>query len=233
MNGSTGVDHPHGRGSVRLAGRSVEDAGAAVILVHGRGGSAADILSLAPHLGRDDLAYLAPQARGNTWYPHSFLAPLSDNEPWLSSGLRRLSELVSEVEAKGIPASSILLLGFSQGACLTLEFLARAPRRYGGVVGLTGGLIGPPGTSREYAGSLEGTPVFLGSSDPDPHVPWSRVEETAEVLGRLGARVERRRYPGMGHTINEDELEVVRALIGAAVPVSVAGDGRSVAEASE
>lgn len=204
---------PHGGRPIIASGRPLAEASAAMILVHGRGGSAEDILQLAREFGRPDVAYLAPSAAGNTWYPYSFLAPLERNEPYLSSALRLVGSTVDGVLAAGIPAERLLLLGFSQGACLTLEFVARNPRRYGGVAGLTGGLIGPDETPRDYSGSLEGTPVFLGTSDPDPHVPLSRVEETAGVLEGMGARVETRVYPGMPHTVNMDELERVRAMV--------------------
>jgi predicted esterase len=159
------------------------------------------------------VAALAPQAAGSTWYPHSFLAPLEANQPFLDSALRRLESMVAGLLARGIPSNRVALLGFSQGACLTLEFTARHPRRYGAVMGLTGGLIGPPGTPHDYPGQLGGTPVFLGSGDPDPHVPFERVRETAAVLTRMGAVVELRRYPGMPHTINEDELDACRMLL--------------------
>lgn len=205
--------HPHGGGALRQAGSAIESARAAMILVHGRGGSAEDILSLMPHLEHPGVAYVAPQAAGNTWYPYSFMAPMPDNEPGLSSGLRRLAGIVELLEEQGLSAEQQILLGFSQGACLTLEFVARNAHRFGGVVGLTGGLIGPPGTRREYSGSLDGTPVLLGASDPDPHVPWARVTETAEVLEGLGGVVTLRRYPGMGHTIHPEELQLARAML--------------------
>lgn len=204
---------PHRGQPIVAAGRPLDEAGAAMILVHGRGGSAEGILQLARELDRPDVAYLAPRAAGNTWYPYSFLASLERNEPYLSSALRLVASAVDGVLAAGIPAERLLLLGFSQGACLTLEFVARNPRRYGGVAGLTGGLIGPDETPRDYPGSLAGTPVFLGTSDPDPHVPLARVEESAGVLERMGALVETRVYPGMPHTVNEDELDHVRTLM--------------------
>jgi predicted esterase len=174
---------------------------------------AADILALAPELGVPGFAFVAPQAAGNTWYPYSFLAPLASNEPWLTSALKAVGRAFARVTAAGIPPERTLLLGFSQGACLTLEYVARHAQRYGGVAGLSGGLIGPDHTPRDYAGSLSGTPVFLGCSDVDPHVPASRVEESAEVLRRLGADVTARLYAGMGHTVNADELEAVRSMM--------------------
>jgi len=186
---------------------------AGAVLVHGRGATAESILTLVPELDVPDIAYVAPQAPGNTWYPESFLAPLQRNEPWLSDALRILDDAVQELEGKGIPKSRIALLGFSQGACLMLEFAARNAARYGALVGWSGGLIGPRGTPRTYAGSFQGTPVFLGCSDRDPHVPAWRVEETEEVLERLGAEVTLRLYPGLGHTVNEDELAAARTLL--------------------
>jgi predicted esterase len=204
---------PHQGQPIVAAGRPVSKATAAMVMMHGRGATAENILTLADELGREDFAYLAPQAAGYTWYPYSFLAPMHQNEPGLSSGLARIGEVLSLLEAEGMPAERTILLGFSQGACLSLEFTARNPRRYGGVVALSGGLIGPPGTPRDYAGSLAGTPVFLGCSDRDPHIPLARVEESAEVLTGMGAEVTKRIYPAMGHTVNEDELEFVRGLM--------------------
>jgi predicted esterase len=205
---------PHAGQPVLVAGRPEDRASAAAILVHGRGASAKDILLLAAELEQPELAYLAPQAAGSSWYPRSFLAPIELNEPGLSSGLSVLAGLVDRLGDSGIPAEHILLVGFSQGACLTLEFVARNAQRYGGVAGLTGGLIGPPGTARDYAGDLAETPIFLGSGDPDPHVPWERVAESADVFARMGAEVDLRRYPGMPHTISADEIEAVRTLAG-------------------
>lgn len=204
---------PHGGQPIVAAGVPLQKASAAMILVHGRGASADSILGLAGDLRREDFAYLAPRAASHTWYPYSFLAPLEQNEPWLGSALRLLESAVERATGSGIPEERLLLLGFSQGACLTAEFVARNPRRYGGVAVLTGGLIGPDDAPRDYPGSLEGTPVFLGTSDPDPHVPRERVEESARVLERMGADVGLHIYPGMGHTVNEDQVEAVRSLM--------------------
>jgi predicted esterase len=194
-------------------GQPLDQAQAALILLHGRGATASSILLLAEEIYHPAYAYVAPQAANNTWYPFTFLAPMQQNEPWLSSALARVGEVVASVEAAGIPAERIVLAGFSQGACLASEFLARNARRYGGLIAFSGGLIGPPGTSRAYTGSLDGTPVFLGCSDVDAHIPKERVEETADVLERLGAQVTMRLYPGMGHTINGDEIDHARALL--------------------
>lgn len=215
----SGLIPPHQGERVLAAGRPLGEAKAAMILVHGRGASAEDILSLGRELDRPDLAYVAPQATGFTWYPYSFLAPMERNEPGLSSGLALIGHLVGRLEGEGIPPERIVLLGFSQGACLTLEYAARNARRFGGLVGLSGGLIGPPGTPRDYQGSFGGTPVFLGCSDRDPHIPLERVKETTGVLTRMGATVTERIYPAMGHTVNEDELEHVRSLL-AGLPTS-------------
>src|SRR4051812_7474278 len=204
---------PHARQPVLTAGPPPEQADGVLVLMHGRGATAQSILSLYEELGVKSLSALAPQAAGQTWYPNSFLAPLDANQPYLDSALGRLESIVTDLLDRGIPSHRIALLGFSQGACLTLEFVARHPRRYGAAMGLTGGLIGPPGTPRKYAGSLGGMPVFLGSSDPDPHVPFERVRETEGVLTRMDATVELRRYPGMPHTVNEDELDACRALL--------------------
>jgi phospholipase/carboxylesterase len=206
-------DDPHGKQPVRRAGPSPEKAKASLILVHGRGASAESMLSLFSALGLDEVAAIAPQAAGHTWYPNSFLAPIESNQPYLDSALRRIETIVSDLLSKDIAGNRIALLGFSQGACLTSEYVARHPRRFGAAMVLTGGLIGPPGTPRNYPGSLSGTPVFIGSSDPDPHVPFERVHETQAVLERMGAVVELRRYPGMPHTINQEELDACRTLL--------------------
>jgi predicted esterase len=206
---------PHQGQPVLVTGEPLKSARAAMILIHGRGASAEDILTLVPELDQTGFAYLAPQAAGYTWYPYSFLAPLPSNEPWLSSALSVIASLFEQVAEAGIPAERTILLGFSQGACLSLEFAARNARRYGGVAALSGGLIGPDGTPRDYQGSLEGTPVFLGCSDVDSHIPKQRVQQSAEILQRLGGEVTMRLYPGMGHMVNEDEIEFVRGMMAA------------------
>jgi predicted esterase len=171
------------------------------------------MLALARDLRTTDVLYLAPQAADNTWYPSSFLAPLEDNEPWLASALRFLARVIGELGRRGFSPDRVALIGFSQGACLALELAARNARRYAAVIGLSGGVIGPPGTPRSYPGSMQGTPVFLGCSDDDPHVPLARVHESADVFRGLGARVDERVYPGLGHTVNRDELDAVRRLL--------------------
>jgi predicted esterase len=178
-------------------------------MLHGRGASAQDILSLANELEQPGFAFLAPQAAGNTWYPNRFTAPLEQNEPWLSSALVVIGELMAFVGSSGIPAERTMLLGFSQGACLVLEFAVRHARRYGGVIGLSGALIGPDDAPRKYPGSMEGTPVFLGCSDVDFHIPRERVEQAAETLRALGGDVTEQIYPNMDHTVNQDEMDFV------------------------
>ncbi len=198
---------------VTLTGEELARARGAIVLIHGRGASAEDILGLAGELDTTGLALVAPQAPGGAWYPQSFLQPLERNEPWLSAALGTVGALVARLGEAGIGPEWIVLLGFSQGACLATEWAARNARRYGGVVALSGGLIGPDGTPRDYAGSLNGTPVFLGCSDADFHIPKERVTESAAVLGALGAAVDVRLYPGMGHTVNEDELSAAQAIL--------------------
>ena len=204
---------PHAGQPVRVAGQPIDLARAAMLMVHGRGATADDILTLADQLAQPGFAYFAPQAAGNTWYPNRFLVPLEQNEPWLSSALKFVGEVFSEIVNAGIPAERVILLGFSQGACLALEFVARNARRYGSLVGLSGALIGPDDTPRDYAGSLDGTPVFLGCSDVDFHVPKERVDQTAQVLRKLGGQVTERLYPDMDHTVNQDEIDFVRGMM--------------------
>jgi len=204
---------PHAGQRVTRGGVSLPTARIVAILLHGRGASPEAMLELAAEFGVPDVAYLAPAAADRSWYPRSFLAPLDQNEPWLGSALNSINQLVATTVEQGVPRDRIAILGFSQGACLGLEFAARHAQRYAAVVGLSGGVIGPPETPRAYTGSFERTPVFLGCSDVDPHIPRSRVDETADVLSRLGAAVEERIYPGMGHTVNADEILAVRDLL--------------------
>ena len=206
---------PHAAQPVLHMGPKPDQARLTTILIHGRGASADDVLSLAREFRTSDVAYLAPQAANNTWYPYSFLTAIPQNEPYLSSALATIARLVGKLNDSSIPTERIAILGFSQGACLTLEFAARNARRYAGILGLSGGLIGPPGTPRDYAGSLDGTPVFLGCSDVDPHIPLERVHESAEVLRRMGAAVDERIYRGLGHTVNADEIKAVQAILSA------------------
>jgi predicted esterase len=205
--------HPHAGQPVLRRGPSPREARLVMILAHGRGSSADDMLGLAREFNGDDVSYLAPEAAGRTWYPYSFLAPIEKNEPYLSSALRRIGELVEEVGKEGVGFDRIVLLGFSQGACLSVEFAARHAQRYGAIVGLSGGLIGPPGTPRTYTGTFDGTPVFLGCSDIDPHIPLDRVHESADVFRRMGSEVDERIYPRMGHTVNGDEIGAIDALL--------------------
>jgi predicted esterase len=209
---------PHAKQPLHHAGPDAQQAPVTLIFLHGRGSAAQDVLRLYDALDVPTAAALAPQAAGNTWYPNSFLAPIESNQPFLDSALRRVDSIIARLLDRGIASDRIALIGFSQGACLAAEYAARHPRRYGAIIALTGGLIGPPGTVHDYPGSLDGTPIFLGTSDPDPHVPVARVEETADAFQRMGGQVELRRYPGMGHTINDDELAAARALISRARP---------------
>jgi predicted esterase len=211
-------DDPHGGSEEVWFGPSLEDAENAVILIHGRGDSSRGILALAPEFQAPRTAFLAPQAVGFSWYPYSFLSEVELNEPWLTSALDRIEAAVTAVTTV-IPERRVVLMGFSQGACLILEFAARNTRRYGGLVAFSGGLMGPEETPHDYPGSLEGTPVFLGCSDVDPHIPVGRVHESAQVLDGLGGKVEERIYPGMGHTINGDEITWTRGML-----TSIGGD---------
>ena len=222
-------DDPHDQEPIVTAGAAVADADAALVLVHGRGATARSVLQLGDQLsGNRDVALLAPQAAANTWYPNSFLSPVAENEPGRSSGLRAVGRALGRATGAGIDADSVLIGGFSQGACLASEFVARNPRRYGGVAAFSGGLIGDSVTVDDYiddavaAGAtdpddpteaLAGTPAFLGCSDVDPHIPEERVHETTDVLAALGADVDERIYEGMGHGINDDEVEAVSALV--------------------
>ncbi|MEX2573823.1 MAG: dienelactone hydrolase family protein [Balneolaceae bacterium] len=204
---------PHQNQEPAIAGADLSEAEAALVLVHGRGASAQSILMLAEELKEPTLHYIAPQAYRFTWYPHSFLVPLEQNQPGLNSALQAIYDRVADLKGKGFEYNRILLAGFSQGACLVLEFAARHPARYGGVIGLSGGLIGDSVAEGNYSGSLEGTPVFLGCSDIDPHIPVDRVHKTGDVFKHLGAELTKKIYPGMAHTVSRDELENMKQII--------------------
>lgn len=204
---------PHEDSPVLATGAKVEDASAVMILIHGRGASAQDILTLAPHLDYRGVAYLAPQAEGFTWYPNRFIFPVEQNEPYLSAALAKVDVLVKQAEALGIPSEKIFIGGFSQGACLASEYVIRNPKNYGGLLAFSGGYIGPLGLAREALGDLGGMPALLGCSDTDPHIPLQRVQETTSLLKAMGAEVTERIYPNMDHTINDEELELARKLI--------------------
>jgi predicted esterase len=207
------VSGPHSGARILMAGSRPDQSRAAVVFCHGRGAAAEDMLGFASELEANGVAWVAPQANQNTWYPAAFLAPLRANEPYLSSALALLGAIVRTLEQEGIPAERQMLLGFSQGGCLALEYSGRHARRYGAVVGLSAGLIGPPGRSWNFEGTLDGTPVFLGCSDRDPHIPRDRVEESARELTRIGGSVALQIYPDLGHTVNRDELDHVRSLL--------------------
>jgi phospholipase/carboxylesterase len=204
---------PHAGQPVAEAGAPLGQGRAVVIMVHGRNAGPANILDLVPRLARPSLTYLAPAAANRTWYPFSFMAEIEKNEPALSSALRMLAGLVSRVESAGIPRARIVLLGFSQGACLASEFAVRHASRFGGLIAFTGGLIGPPGTTWNSPGTFDGMPIFLGSGDPDAHVPADRVSESAAVFSGMGAAVTVRIYPGMGHLVNDDEIAVAQGML--------------------
>lgn len=195
------------------AGKDLNDAGKALIMLHGRGGNAEDILSLTNHLDVKEFALLAPQASNNSWYPYSFMAPPSQNEPWLSAALALVKEALNEVTGHGIATENIYFLGFSQGACLTLEFAARNANRFGGVVAFTGGLIGDKIDMENYTGDFKQTPVFIGSSNPDPHVPVERVDATSNILRGMHAEVTKKIYKDMGHTISQEEIDLANKLV--------------------
>jgi predicted esterase len=207
------LKYPHHGQPVKMSGSPLGEATSAVIMLHGRGASAEDILSLAGELRGDRVIFVAPQAAGYTWYPFSFLTPIEHNEPFLSSALMIVSDLLKMLHEAAIPTDRTMLLGFSQGACLALEFAARHARRYGGIAGLSGGLIGPEGTPRDNNGSFDGAPLFLGCSESDPHIPAARVIETESVFRIMGANVTRKLYPKLGHAVNEDEIAEVQKML--------------------
>jgi phospholipase/carboxylesterase len=204
---------PHQDQPVHSGGAPLADAQAALVLLHGRGASAKGMLRLADEMDVPDVAHLAPQAALRSWYPQSFLAPREDNEPELASAVHVIADALESLEANGLAPERVVLLGFSQGACLATTYAAQSPQRYGGVVAFSGGLIGPEGATFEHNGSLDGTPAFLGCSDQDPYIPQERVHETADVLQALDAKVTTRIYEGLGHTTNEDEMQYVQSLL--------------------
>ena len=199
--------------NIVTAGRPLTATSKVLIMLHGRGATAQDILSLAPHLNVKDFTIFAPQATNNTWYPFAFLVPPSQNEPWLSSALNLVKELLDDLYSKGVSPGNIYFSGFSQGACLTLEFVTRNANKYGGVAAFTGGLIGDKIYRENYKGDFQGTPVFIGTSDPDPHVPVARVNETVNILREMNAMVTEKIYPDMGHTITQDEIDVANKIV--------------------
>jgi phospholipase/carboxylesterase len=199
--------------NIRTGGKELTPTSKVLIMLHGRGGSADDILSLSSYLHVSDFTLLAPQATNNTWYPYSFLVPPPQNEPWLSSSLHLLKEILNDLHKKGITDENIYFTGFSQGACLTLEFVTRNASRYGGIAAFTGGLIGDKIYHENYQGDFQNTPVFIGSSEPDPHIPVERIHATTNILKRMNAMVTEKIYPNMGHTINQDEIEQANQLV--------------------
>jgi predicted esterase len=207
------VTGPHEGQPVIREGASLAGASAALVAVHGRGATAESILQLGRAIAPANMALFGLQAKGNTWYPHSFMAQLGQNEPGLSSGLTAISNLLAHLDENGLLPDRVVLMGFSQGACLVLEYAARHATRFGGVIGFSGGLIGPAGTPRNYRGSLEETPILIGCSDVDFHIPLERVKESTRVLTELGAVVDERIYPGMGHNVNDDEVKAARLLL--------------------
>ena len=207
------MSDPHGQAEIYAAGATLDEASSAIIAIHGRGADAADIINLAGEVAPSGVVILAPNAVGQTWYPYHFIEPIERNEPYLTSALNLIDQLFARLAEAGIPPSRVALLGFSQGACLALEYAARNAQRYGAVIGYSGGLIGPIGATFSYPGSMAGTPVFLGCSDVDAHIPVTRVEETSDVMTSLGAAVDLRIYPGMRHTVNQDEIQAVQTLL--------------------
>jgi phospholipase/carboxylesterase len=207
------MNDPHRDTPVVRLGSDLSQAQFALVLLHGRGSNAQDILGLAAEFGDGRIAYLAPQAAGNSWYPYSFLAPIEENEPWLTSAISKVDAIVRLCDASGVQRERVVVCGFSQGACLASEYVARNPARYGGLIAFTGGLIGPPGADLHHPGSLDGTPALLSSGDPDPHVPWARVESSARELELMGAHVRLMRYPDRPHTVLKEEIEAAREII--------------------
>src|SRR5271163_719297 len=213
MSSDSHSSDPHLGKPIHRIGAPLEEAVGAVIMLHGRGASADDILNLAQAMYHPQLAYLAPSAANHSWYPYSFLAPREQNEPWLTSALKKMGATVQLANESGISSDRIIVCGFSQGACLSTEFVAGHPAKYARLIAFTGGLIGPPGMPMNYSGDLHETPAFFGSGDPDPHVPWSRVQESADALASMNAKVTARRYPGRAHTVSADEVRFATAII--------------------
>jgi predicted esterase len=209
------MDDPHSNSPVARMGADLVHAHAAIVLLHGRGASAQDILGLAHELGLPGIAWLAPQAAENSWYPYSFMAPMEQNQPWLSSALAKVAHTVGLCTDAGLTKDKIAVCGFSQGACLSTEFVARNPTQWGALIAFTGGLIGPPGSDLSHPGSLDGTFCLFSSGDPDPHVPWARVQESAREMERMGANVELLRHPNRPHSILQSEVQAARRLISA------------------
>ena len=204
---------PHHSSKILIEGKDVDKAAAAMIMIHGRGATAESILDISQYFTVENISYIAPQANGGTWYPFSFLMPVEQNEPGVTSGLQRISEIVDHTIASGISEQKIMLLGFSQGACLSLEWTARSNKNIGAVFGLSGGLIGPNGLQRNYSGTLENTSVFLGCSDVDFHIPKERVIESADIFKKLNAAVTLKLYPNMDHTVNDDEIDQINSIM--------------------
>lgn len=207
------MHNPHEGQPVAVRGRPLEESHAVVILMHGRGGTTDDILELSAYFKNDSFTYLAPAASNNTWYPYPFMAPIEKNEPYLSYALAVYDRLIQELLEKGFTKRQIVLAGFSQGACLTAEYAVQHADRYGGILVFTGGLIGPEGTEWHYPGSFQGTPVFFGTSDVDPFVPLTRVQESAAIFDQMGANVTKRIYANMEHIVNNDEIGAARTIL--------------------
>jgi phospholipase/carboxylesterase len=207
------TQNPHGAQPIVEAGTTVQDAAGAMILLHGRGASSEDILDLGKAIAPENWAFMAPRAAGHTWYPYSFLAPREQNEPYLTSALGRIEAALNAALTAGISPEKVVVAGFSQGACLATEFIGRNPRRYGALLAFTGGLIGPLDTPLTLEGDLAGTAVLLSSGDPDPHVPWSRVQQSADLLRGIGGSVSLRRYAGRPHTIRPEEVRIAREMV--------------------
>ena len=199
--------------NIQITGKPLQEADKALIMIHGRGAYARDILGIASHLNVQEYALFAPEATNNTWYPYSFMAPPEQNEPWLSSALNLVKEAVDAATEQGISAENIYFLGFSQGACLALEFVARNAKKFGGVVALTGGLIGDKIDQDNYTGNFNGTPIFMGTGNPDPHVPIERVKESAIILEKMNAKVHLKVYDGKAHSVSQDEIDEANRLV--------------------